>query len=109
MRMHTKRNKIQDALELLNDAAQDKKHEVYEMIGDKYEFLREMFEETVHNGQSAAEHVQKRLAKGFHSEEKKIRDAAGQLGKKIKQDPWKVLGGVALGSLVVGLFLARRK
>ena len=41
---HVKRSKIQDALDLLNDAAQEKKEEVYELIGDKYESLRGLFE-----------------------------------------------------------------
>ena len=106
---HAKRGKIQDALDLLNDAAQEKKDEVYELIGDKYESLREVFETVLSNGQDVAMHAQKRINKSLHEEEKKIRQAAAQWGKKIHQEPWKYLGGVAVGSLIFGLLLGRKK
>lgn len=106
---HKKNNKIEEALELLNEAAQEKKEEVYEMIGDKYESLRGIFEEVVANGREVAETAQKQLAKGLHYEEKKIRQAAAKFDKKIHSDPWKFLGGIALGTLIVGMVLGRKK
>ena len=106
---HVRRSKIQDALELLNDAAQEKKEEVYEVIGDKYDSLRKLFESVVNNGQEVAVHAQKRINKEFHEEEKKIRQAAAHWSKKIGQEPWKYLGGVAVGSLIFGLLLGRKK
>ena len=106
---HVKRNKIQDALDLLNDAAQEKKDEVYELIGDRYESLRELFETVLDRGQDVAVHAQKRIYKNLHEEEKKIRHAAVQWDKKVRQEPWKYLGGVAVGSLIFGLLLGRKK
>ena len=106
---HVKRNKIQDALDLLNDAAEEKKEEVYEMIGDKYDSLRGIFETAVHNGQGAAVYAQKQINKSLHEEEKKIRQTAAQWGKKIRQEPWKYLGAAAAGSLIIGLLLGRKK
>ena len=106
---HVKRGKIQDALDLLNDAAQGKKEEVYELIGDKYESLRGLFETVLSNGQEVAVHAQKRINKGLHAEEKKIRQVAAQWDKKIRREPWKYLGGVAVGSLIFGLLLGRKK
>ena len=105
---HMRRSKIQDALDLLNDAAQEKKDEVYELIGDKYDSLRGLFEAVLDNGQEVTTHVQKRISKGLHEEEKKIRQATTKWDKKIHREPWKYLGGVALGSLIIGFFLGRK-
>lgn len=108
MRNHMKKDKIQEALELLNEAAQDKKHEVYELIGEKYGHLREIFDETVENGRSVANGVKKKVVKNIHGEEKKLRDAAHFWNRKIHKEPWMVIGGVALGSLALGLLFRRK-
>lgn len=108
MRNHMKKDKIQEALELLNEAAQDKKHEVYEMVGEKYGHLREVFDETLENGRAAANGVKKKFAKNLHSEEKKLREAANFWNRKIHKEPWMIIGGVALGSLALGLLLRKK-
>lgn len=105
---HVRKNKIEEALDLLNEAAEDKREEVFELINDKYESLRGLFGDIVHSGEVAAQNVRKNLGKNLHAEEKKIRETASQIDKKIRRNPWKVLGGVALGSLVVGLMLSKR-
>jgi ElaB/YqjD/DUF883 family membrane-anchored ribosome-binding protein len=108
MRTATGRKKIQDALELLNEAAQEQKEEVFEMLGSKYESLRGLLEDTVHNGQSVAEDTRKAVRKTLRDEERKIRAVTARLDKDVHRDPWKYLGGAAVGALVLGLILSRK-
>ncbi len=109
MRTQMKKDKIQEALELLNEAAQGKKEEVFELLGDKYEHLKEFFESVASNGEAIAGQTKKQIVKSLHQEEKKLKEVATQWDKKVHKDPWAFLGGVALGSLVLGLILARKK
>ena len=109
MRAQIKKDKIQEALELLNDAAQEKKDEVYELLGSKYESLREIFEDAAQNGHELVGEAKKRIAKGLQVEEKKIKEIASQMDKKVRRKPWVFLGSVALGSLVLGLIFGGKK
>ena len=109
MRTQIRKDKIQEALELLNDAAQEKKDEVYELLGSKYESLKEVFENAAENGHELVGEAKKRIAKGLHAEEKKIKEIAAEMDKKIRRKPWVVLGSVALGSLVLGLIFGGKK
>ncbi len=108
MRASNRRDKIQDALELLNEAAQEKKDEVYEVLGNKYEHLKDVFESVAENGHEIAGQAKKQIVRGLHAEEKKLRETAAQWDKKVHKDPWKVIGSVALGTLVLGLILGRK-
>ncbi len=109
MRAQIKKDKIEEALELLNDAAQEKKEEVFELLGDKYEHLKEFFENVASNGEAIAGQTKKQIVKSLHEEEKRIKEVAAQWDKKVHKEPWAFLGGVALGSLVLGLILGRKK
>ncbi len=109
MRTQIRKDKIEEALELLNDAAQEKKEEVFELLGDKYEHLKEFFESAANNGGAMAGQAKKQIVKSLHEEEKKLRETAAQWDKKIRKEPWAFLGSVALGSLVLGLILGRKK
>jgi hypothetical protein len=43
--MQSSNEKITEALELLSEAFKDKKDELYELIGDKYSNIKEVFNE----------------------------------------------------------------
>lgn len=107
MRTQIKKDKIQEALELLNEAAQGKKDEVFELLGDNYEHLKAFFESAAHNGEVLAGQTKKQIVKSLHEEEKMLKEVAADLDKKVHKEPWLFLGGVALGSLVLGLLLGR--
>ena len=106
---HEKKDKIHEALELLNEAAKEKKDEVYGVINSKYEHLREMFAGVAENGQSLAEDATKNISKTWHAEEKKIKKLAADWDKEVRENPWTYIGGAALGSLCLGLILGRKK
>ena len=94
---------------MLTVEAQEKKEEVFEILGDKYEHLKGFFEEVVQNGGVIAGDTKKKIVKSLHQEEKKLRETAAEWDKEVHEKPWAFLGGVALGSLVLGLILGRKK
>ena len=109
MRTQIKKDKITDALELLNDAAQEKKEEVFELVGDKYDHLKDFFGNIASNGKEMAGQTKKQIAKSLHEEEMKLKEAAGQWNKKAHKAPWVFLGAAALGALFLGLTLGHKK
>ncbi len=104
-----KKDKIHEALELLNEAAKEKKDEVYGVINSKYEHLREMFAGAVETGQDFADDAKKNISKTLSAEEKKLKQIAAQWDKEVRKNPWTYIGGAALGSLCLGLLLGRKK
>ncbi len=109
MKTQIKKDKIEEALEFLDNTAQEKKDEVFELLGDRYEHLKEFFGTAVHNGEVMAGHTKKQIFKSLHEDEKKLKEAATQLNKKIHKTPWIYLGSIALGSLALGLMLGHKK
>lgn len=109
MRTHLRKDKIQEALDLLNEAAQEKKEEMFELLGDEYEQLKDFFESAAQNGKALAGQAKKQIVNGLHQEEKKLKETAAKWDEKVHENPWKFLGSVALGSLVLGLVLGHKK
>ena len=109
MSTQNKKDKIQEALELLNETAQGKTDEFFELVGDKYEHLKDFFESTASSGGALAGQTRKQILRSLHQEEKKLKETAAEWDKKVHQKPWGFIGGVALGSLALGLFLGRKK
>lgn len=109
MKSHPKHDKIHEALELLNQVAHEKKDELWETITEKYTAVKDMLHEATDNGLDAAIQIKKDLLKKLHEEEKKIASVAHQIDKKVHKEPWKVIGGVAAASLIIGALWARRK
>jgi len=109
MSTQIKKDKIQEALELLNEAAQGKKDEFFDLVGDKYEHLRDFFETAASSSEALAGQTRKQILRSLQQEEKKLKETAADWDKKVHKDPWAFLGGVALGSLVLGLILGHRK
>jgi len=105
--------KINEALELLSEAAREKKDEIRGMITDKYSALRDVV-----GGAGAS------LADTWSATRQKVADSAKQykdigaekvhtaavtVDEQVHLNPWPFLGGVALGSLVLGYVMGRSK
>lgn len=109
LKEHEKKDRIHEALELLNEAAKEKKNEVYSVINAKYEHLREMFAGAAESGQSFAEDAKENISRTLSAEEKKIKQVAAKWDKEVRSNPWTYIGGAVLGSLCLGLLLGRKK
>ena len=79
--------KFEEALQLLNEAAKEKKEDVVKLLSEKYS------------------HIKDALSEG--------RDKAGEVfeevDEKVRKNPWPYIGGVAIGALLLGYILGNQK
>ena len=94
--------RINEALDLLNEVAKDKKAELREMIHTKYGDLRSAVG-------GAAGRVQHDVAATYHHGVEKVKDIAGELDENVHKNPWPYIGGAALGCLILGYIMGRSK
>ena len=83
--------KIDAALALLNEAAQEKKEEFQKLISERYAEFRETAENVMEEGG------------------KKVKAAADTVDKEVHTNPWRYIGGIAAGALLAGYLFGRRK
>jgi len=104
--------KIEEALNLLAEAAKEKKQELLNLVGDKYSDLKDAFfdgrsrmsgafSDTAHR---AADSVRQYSQMG----QEQVRDAASRVDENVHASPWSYIGGVALGALILGYLLGRK-
>lgn len=102
-------SKISEALELLNEAAKEKKDELKGLLTDRYTHIKEAISSgTEHSRQiyEKAKHVtQDALLKG----EEKIKEAASVVDKQAHKNPWSFVAGAAVVSLFIGYLMGSKR
>jgi len=97
--IRTSNGKISEALDLLNEAAKEKKDELKGLMSDKYSHIREVMTAGVENAHEA-----------FIQGQEKVKEIAGDVDKRVHKDPWVYIAGAAAASLLLGYFMgAKRK
>jgi ElaB/YqjD/DUF883 family membrane-anchored ribosome-binding protein len=94
--------RINEALDLLNEVAKEKKTELREMIHAKYGDLRSAVG-------GVAGKVQHDATATYHHSMDKVKDIAGELDENVHKSPWPYIGGAALGCLILGYIMGRSK
>ena len=94
--------RINEALELLNAVARDKKTELRSAIENKYTDLTSVM------GVIGNE-VKSRAAAKFETGKQKVTDAAGELDRSVHRNPWAFIGGTAAAALLIGFLLGRSR
>lgn len=94
--------RINEALELLNEVARDKKAELQSMVTNKYAELHSAIG-------GIAGKLQHNVAEGYHRSTEKVKELASDVDESVHKNPWPYLGGTALGFLILGYFLGRSK
>src|SRR3990167_1586834 len=105
---HSK-SKFEEALELLNEAAREKKEEIESLIADKYEHLSEAFGSSVKRNRKNFNRVKDFTEEDFFENTEKFQDMAAELDEKIRKNPWPYVGGAALAALLFGLLVGSGK
>lgn len=105
--------KLSEALKLLEEAAKEKKNELQNMIQGKYSHLKDALidkEEDIAHALLAAK--KQALKAAVHASEigtERAKEIAADVDKQVRENPWPYIGGVALGSLLIGYILGRSK
>jgi ElaB/YqjD/DUF883 family membrane-anchored ribosome-binding protein len=94
--------RINEALELLNEVAKDKKAELQDMVSDKYSNLKSALG-------GVAEKLQHQARESYVQGKEKVKELACEVDESVHKNPWPYLGGTALGFLILGYFLGRSK
>jgi ElaB/YqjD/DUF883 family membrane-anchored ribosome-binding protein len=101
--------KIEEALQLLQEAATEKKDELKGLLAGKYASLRDAVLDA--EGE-LAEKVEELTRKADHvriAAEKKARKLASQVDDKVHEDPWRIIGWTTVTALLVGYLIGNRK
>ena len=96
--LKTSNAKISEALELLNEAAREKKDELQGLMVNKYAHIREAMS-------SGVEHAQEAIAQG----REKVIEIAGDVDKRVHKDPWVYIAGAAAASLLLGYLMGSKR
>jgi ElaB/YqjD/DUF883 family membrane-anchored ribosome-binding protein len=96
--VRTSNAKINEALELLNEAAKEKKDELKGLMVNKYSHIREAMTTGVENAQEA-------IAQG----KEKVMEIAGDVDKRVHKDPWVYIAGTAAASLLLGYLMGSKR
>ena len=94
--------RINEALDLLNEMAKEKKADLQEMIHTKYGNLRSAVS-------GAAGKVQHDVAETYHHGKEKVKELASEVDESVRKNPWLYIGGTALGCLILGFLMGRSK
>ena len=94
--------KINEALDLLNELAKEKKAELQGMMSEKYSHLKSVLG-------GASERLQHQVKAGLEQGEETVKEFASTIDKSVHENPWPYLGSTALGFFILGLFLNRHK
>ena len=92
--------KINEALELLNQAAKERLAELQDIVSDKYSTLRAAIGGT-------AEKLRHGARVAFDQGKERVGDLASNVDTNVHRNPWPYLGGTALGFLILGFSLGR--
>jgi len=96
------RSKIQEALELLNAAAAEGQSDLQEMIGDRYDSLKEFV------GTLGGD-MHRQMSGAYKAGKAKVRAAACEVDNHVHENPWAYIGGSAALGLLVGFLIARSR
>ena len=105
----TRNVKITEALELLNEAAKEKRDELKGVFTDKYShIIQAMVAGTKHGKQSfdnAKHWTQDAIVEG----EEKIKKVVSEADKLVHKDPWPYITGAAAFSLILGYLMGSKR
>jgi ElaB/YqjD/DUF883 family membrane-anchored ribosome-binding protein len=94
--------RINEALELLNEVARDKKAELQAAMENKYTNLSSV----VH---AFTDQVKNRAAEKFEAGKQKAVDVATDINESVHNNPWAYVGGAVAAGLLLGFLLGRSR
>ena len=97
--------KFEEALQLLNDAAKEKKDEIQGLLGDKYSDIRRIIEQAAKKQTQTLKQARRVAGEWIEEGEETLRDVVSEVDEQVRENPWQYIGGVAIGALLLGFIL----
>lgn len=101
--------KISEALELLNEAAKEKKDELKGLITDRYSHIKEAMTSGAEHGKEIIKKTKDFAQEAMVEGEEKVKEVVGNVDKRVRKDPWAYIIGTAAVSLLLGYFMGTSK
>jgi ElaB/YqjD/DUF883 family membrane-anchored ribosome-binding protein len=105
----TSNAKISEALELLNEAAKEKKDELKDLMANRYSHIREAMTSGVDHGRDVFKHTQDLAQEAILQGKEKAIEMAGDLDKRVHKEPWTYVAGAAVTSLILGYLMGSNR
>jgi ElaB/YqjD/DUF883 family membrane-anchored ribosome-binding protein len=103
--------KIDEALQLLSEAAKEKRQDIRNMISDRYAGLKGVLGGATSSmsdaWSSARQRASERARQAKDVSMEKMQDYYQTVDQKVHTNPWPFIGGVALGTLLLGYLMGR--
>jgi ElaB/YqjD/DUF883 family membrane-anchored ribosome-binding protein len=107
----TSNDKITAALELLNEAASEKKDDFIHLVSNKYHNIKEAF--TGSDFRQSVERIRKNASnaasRAKEISEEKVKEIATNVDQNVHENPWPYIGAAAIFGLILGISLGRRR
>ena len=97
--------KIDEALNLLSEAAKEKKEEVQSLLNKKFTNIRDFVQETAEKQGRNLNRIRRQAEDAIDDGSEKFKQATSEIDEKVHENPWLYIGGVAFGALLLGLVL----
>ena len=94
--------RINEALELLNSVAREKKAELKSAMENKYTDLTSLMA-------AFSDQVKSRATDKYEAGRQKVVDVAGDIDGSVHRNPWAYIGGTAAAALLLGFLLGRSR
>jgi ElaB/YqjD/DUF883 family membrane-anchored ribosome-binding protein len=97
--------KFEDALNVLNEAARERKDELRGLLNDKYTEIRTLMDETLARQRGNYEQARRVAEDWIEDGGERVREAVADIDDKVHENPWPYIGGVAVGAVLLGFIL----
>lgn len=110
---HTSSESIAEALKLLEEAAEQKRGELKNLVSDKYTHLRSVLAESesalIKSLSDATKHAAEAAKHAKEVSAEKTRVLAEAVDKNVHSNPWPYIGGTAVIALLLGYVLGNSR
>lgn len=98
--------KIQEALQLLNEAAEEKKEVLGHLLAEKYSHVREVMYEATESYREVVQEKRQSFNEAVADGKERIQELTTDIDKRVHNNPWLFLGMVAVGFFLSGYMMS---
>ena len=101
--------KFEEALQLLNEAARDKKDEIQNLLTDKYSDIQSLIRKTAKTKIKEAGRYRDVAEEALEEGTEQLKNVVSDVDSKVHENPWPYVGGAALAALLLGFIMGNSK